>query len=74
MMKAEECSDAASRFAPVCKCGNSRAHEGFYPCDMDGRRLKAGNPEILQCCSRCGRITEIKTQKLAGYRSFALPS
>jgi hypothetical protein len=59
---------AASR---VCECGNSGAHEGFYPCDADGRQLYSEAP--LECCRRCGKITEVKTGRCAGHRSFALP-
>jgi hypothetical protein len=55
--------------SPVCnECGNSVAHEGFYTCDSEGRRLKTGD---LICCDRCGRIVERATGKPVGHRSFA---
>jgi hypothetical protein len=75
MVKLVDASGAAARSRPTeCACGNSLAHEGFYPCDADGHRVKKGASEGLQCCSRCGKITEAKTGRLAGHRSFALPS
>ena len=57
-----------------CECGNSAAREGFYQCDADGRQLRIGASERLQCCRRCGKISEMKTGKYFGQRSFALPN
>jgi hypothetical protein len=58
--------------SPVCHdCGNSAAHEGFYTCDVEGRRLKTSD---LLCCDRCGRIVECATGKPVGHRSFAFPA
>lgn len=51
----------------TCRCRNSRALEGFYTCDNEGRRLGAG---YLVCCDRCGRIIDRISGKPVGYRSF----
>jgi len=75
MVKEVDASGGAAASRPFqSECGNSLAHEGLYRCDADGRRVKNGAPEDLQCCSRCGKITEVKTGRLAGHRYFALPS
>ena len=58
---------AVAEPAMTCRCGNGRAHEGFYTCDEEGRRLGGGN---LLCCDRCGRIIDRISGQPVGTRAF----
>lgn len=68
-MAARDSSRSQPRIS--CACGNSTAHEGFYACDAEGRRLESSD---LLCCERCGKITVRATGSVVGHRSFPLPA
>ncbi len=57
MTPPEQRRDADDRL--TCECGNSRKHEGFYECDVEGCPARSGAD--LLCCERCGKIFEQAT-------------
>lgn len=45
----------------VCKCGNTSASDGFYPCNSSGREIEPDeNWQGLYVCARCGGLTMIE--------------
>ena len=55
----------------ICWCGNEPILEGFYPCNSAGEMVEP-TPEDWTpnsyVCDRCGRIIDLDTLKITGYR------
>jgi hypothetical protein len=53
----------------VCRCGNTPAMLGFFPCDRAGNPVEptaADWPEPLYRCDDCGRIIDGRTLIVVG--------
>jgi hypothetical protein len=53
----------------ICRCGNTPATMGFFPCDRQGNEVEPtveAWPEPLYRCDRCGRIIDSRTLIVVG--------